>query len=77
MEKKVCALCAVVCAGSGLSLTVAGVNSSACVSVKRLDHGHEGWEATDCRWQDGRLMLKKDTEGSAAFLVTFGEDVNR
>lgn len=60
-----------------LSLAVAGVDSSACVSVKRLDHGHEGWEATDCRWQDGRLMLKKDAEGSAAFLVTFGEDVNR
>ena len=56
-----------------LSLLVAGVDQAAPLAVKRLDHGHEGWETADCRWEDGRLRLKKGAEGSAAFLVTFGD----
>ena len=99
--KKMCALCAVVCAGVGLVAgaradVVAKVDFAKEAGVVRPALHSSGWSPrvyprtisndkpyhalvafgsliTDCP----KLYSAESSEGSAAFLVTFGEDVNR
>ncbi len=54
-----------------LEVAVKGVPADAPVTVKRLDHAHADWHEIPTVWKDGKLVLKKATAGSAAFLATF------
>ena len=52
-------------------VSVKGVPAGVKPRVQRLDHGHADWEEVPSFWDGGKLTLKKESPGSAAFLVDF------
>jgi len=60
--------------GTGKTITVGvkGVDAACRVEAKVLDHARREWTPVAADWKDGRLALAKTCDGSAAFVVTFG-----
>ena len=54
-------------------VSVKGVPTGAKPRVRRLDHGHADWVEVPSIWDGEKLRLKKETAGSAAFLVSFDD----
>ena len=59
--------------GRTFEIAVRGVDPTCVVRARRLDHEHAEWTPVQADWKDGKLSLRKESAGSAAFEVAFGD----